>query len=56
MIKDVNGGNSDGDFDTFTIDTWLNFFNTAGNHPIYNEDGWDRGDLHCECSNGRFWL
>ena len=35
-------------FDILTIDTWVKFFDTTGNHPIMNEDGWDTGDLHCE--------
>ena len=29
-------------FDILTIDTWIKFFDTSGNHPIMNEDGWGK--------------
>eukprot|EP01050_Picozoa_sp_SAG11_P013636 SAG11_NODE_1607_length_4590_cov_2.099978_2_plen_175_part_00 len=35
-----------GGFDTLVIDVWIKWFEVEGNHPILNEDHWDRGDLH----------
>ena len=35
-----------GVFDTVSIEVWVKFFSTQGNHPIMNEDNWDVGDLH----------
>ena len=34
------------EFDTVSIEVWVKFFSTQGNHPIMNEDNWDVGDLH----------
>ena len=35
-----------------TIDTWVRFESTQGEHPIMNEDNWDFGDLHYQVGVG----
>ena len=43
-----------GTFDTLTIECWVKFFSTQGNHPIMNEDNWDVGDLHYQIYSSTF--
>ena len=43
-----------GTFDTVTIDTWIKWHSTTGNHPIMNEDNWAVGDLHYQIYNSEF--
>lgn len=43
-----------GAFDTITVETWVKWFDVTGNHPIMNEDHWDRGDLHYQIYNSEF--
>jgi hypothetical protein len=47
-------GSPKGSFETITIDTWVKFMDTTGDHPIMNEDHWDAGDLHFQIYNGVF--
>lgn len=48
------GSNPPNSFETITIDTWVKFMTTQGNHPIMNEDHWDVGDLHYQIYNSEF--
>jgi len=41
-------------FETITIDTWVKFMETQGDHPIMNEDHWDPGALHYQIYNSEF--
>lgn len=58
----MNGGSetTQNAFETITIDTWIKFYfdtpadGPSGNHPIMNEDHWDRGDLHYQIYGGRY--
>ena len=34
------------DFADVTVESWTNFLNIGGNHPIMNDDNWSRGDIH----------
>eukprot|EP01052_Picozoa_sp_SAG31_P015482 SAG31_NODE_996_length_10492_cov_4.648802_6_plen_728_part_00 len=34
------------DLPVVTIETWVLFESTSGNHPIMNDDDWSRGDVH----------
>jgi hypothetical protein len=43
-----------GTFDTVTIDTWIKWHSTQGNHPIMNEDNWNVGDLHYQIYASQF--
>jgi hypothetical protein len=59
VLPTLNGGRTDGAFDIITIDTWVKFYfagggGIEGNHPIMNEDGWRRGDMHYQIYNGQF--
>lgn len=57
LLPRMDGGSKtpvDGAFNTLTIDTWVKFMDTQGNHPIMNEDHWDTGDLHYQIYNSQF--
>lgn len=45
-----------GAFPTLTVDTWVKFKELKGEHPIINEDGWNRGDMHLQIHSGKFDL
>ena len=34
--------------------TWLKFFKVTGNHPVMNNDGWSRGNLHYQIYSSKF--
>jgi hypothetical protein len=50
----VNFDQTIGTYDTVTIDSWIKWHNTQGNHPIMNEDNWDVGDLHYQIYSSQF--
>ena len=56
LIPRVNGGgkNPKRSFETISLDAWVKFMDTQGNHPIMNEDHWDTGDLHYQIYNSEF--
>ena len=43
-----------GTFFNLQIDTWVKFEETAGDHPIMNERGWEEGFLHYQIYAGEF--
>jgi hypothetical protein len=56
--------NGDGDFistpswgtelPVVTLDAWVKFDDTSGNHPIMNDDDWVRGDLHYQIFSSQY--
>lgn len=53
-LPKIDGGGKKGVFNTLTIDTWIKWLDVKGNHPIMNEDGWTRGDVHYQIYASEF--